>query len=264
MTYCIGLLLDDGLVMIADTRTNAGVDNFSSYKKLHTLADTPTRQIYACTSGSLSMSQSVISLVLEGLPATDGGELARSLSGCTSMFRVAQMVGEAVQIANRTVGSALDAINLSSSVSLLLGGRIGKAPPSLFQIYSAGNFIQCKSEAPFLQIGETKYGKPILDRGIADDTPLDEAVKVAFLSFDSAMRSNLGVARPLDMMVMKRDPKEPVMTRRIEPDDAYFNELSLRWSIMLHEAMRSIPNPPFMQPEPAEGDAQKNASEAAE
>lgn len=260
MTYCIGLLLEEGLVMIADTRTNAGVDNFSSYKKLHTLADTPTRQIYACSSGSLSMSQSVISLVLEGLPATDGGELARTLSGCTSMFRVAQMVGEAVQIANRTVGSALDAINLSSSVSILLGGRIGKGPPALFQIYSAGNFIQCKPESPFLQIGETKYGKPILDRGIAIDTPLDEAVKVAFLSFDSAMRSNLGVARPLDMMVMKRDPKEPLLARRIEPDDAYFNELSLRWAVMLHEAMRSIPNPPFMMP----AEAGKGASEAAE
>jgi putative proteasome-type protease len=260
MTYCIGLLLEEGLVMIADTRTNAGVDNFSSYKKLHTLADTPGRQIYACTSGSLSMSQSVISLILEGLPATDGGELARTLGGCTSMFRVAQMVGEAVQVANRTVGSALEAINLNSSVSLLLGGRIGKGPPSLFQIYSAGNFIQCKPESPFLQIGETKYGKPILDRGIAPETPLDEAVKVAFLSFDSAMRSNLGVARPLDMMVMKRDPKEPLLTRRIEPDDAYFNELSLRWSIKLHEATMSIPNPPFMRPVSEE----KGTSEAAE
>jgi putative proteasome-type protease len=132
---------------------------------------------------------------------------------------------------------------------LLVGGRIGKAAPTLFQIYAAGNFIQCKPESPFLQIGETKYGKPILDRGIEVDTPLDEAVKVAFLSFDSAMRSNLGVARPLDLMVMRRDPKAPILTRRIEPDDEYFNELSLRWSILLHEATRAIPNPPFMRQE---------------
>lgn len=249
MTYCIGLLLNQGLVMIADTRTNAGVDNFSSYKKLHTLAATPDRQIFACTSGSLSMSQSVISLIQEGLPSADGGGLPRTLANATSMFRVAQLVGEAVQVANRTVGNALDAINLNSSVSLLLGGRIGKTPPALFQIYTAGNFIQCKPESPFLQIGETKYGKPILDRGIEIDMPLDEAAKVAFLSFDSAMRSNLGVARPLDMIVMERDPKAPIFARRIESDDEYFNELSLRWSVLLHEATRAIPNPPFMRPE---------------
>ncbi|MDT9597965.1 peptidase [Sphingosinicella rhizophila] len=246
MTYCIGLLLNDGLVMMADTRTNAGVDNFSSYKKLHTLADSSKRQIFAVTSGSLSMSQTVISLIQEGLPAGDGSELSRTIGSATSMFRVAQMVGEAVQIANNTVGSALEAINLSSSVSLLLGGRIGDQPPALFQIYSAGNFIECSVEAPFLQIGETKYGKPILDRGIAMDMPLHEAVKVAFLSFDSAMRSNLGVARPLDLMVMPRAKGSAVLTRRIEPDDDYFNALSLRWSLLLHEATRAIPNPPFM------------------
>jgi putative proteasome-type protease len=259
MTYCIGLLLNEGLALIADTRTNAGVDNFSSYKKLHTLAAGADRQIYACTSGSLSMSQSVISLILEGLPASDGSELTRTLGRCSSMFRVAQLVGEAVQTANRTVGTALEAINLNSSVSLLVGGRIGKGAPQLFQIYSAGNFIQCKPESPFLQIGETKYGKPILDRGIEVDTPLDEALKVAFLSFDSAMRSNLGVARPLDLVVLRRDPMSPILARRIEPDDEYFNELSLRWSILLHEATRAIPNPPFMREE-----EEKPAEQAAE
>jgi putative proteasome-type protease len=247
MTYCIGLLLGEGLVMIADTRTNAGVDNFSSYRKLHRLADEEDRRIYACTSGSLSMSQSVISLLEEGLPAVEGSELSRTLAGCTSMFRVAQLVGEAVQTINRTVGSALAEINLSSSVSLLLGGRIGNEPPSLFLIYSAGNFIECTAESPFFQIGETKYGKPILDRGVRFETPLGEAVKVAFLSFDSAMRSNLGVARPLDLIVMRSDPGLPVLSRRIEPDDAYFNELSLRWAVLLHEASGAIPNPPFLE-----------------
>lgn len=246
MTYCIGMLLDQGLVMMADTRTNAGVDNFSSFKKLHTLADTPDRQIFACTSGSLSMSQAVISLIREGLPASQDGEMVRTLGTCSSMFRTAQLIGEAVQVAGATVGAALAAINISSSVSILLGGRIGKAPPSLYLIYSAGNFIECKAETPFLQIGETKYGKPILDRGIAMETPLDEAVKVGFLSYDSAMRSNLGVARPLDIMVMPRDRKAPILERRIESDDEYFNDLSLRWAELLHNATRQIPCPPFM------------------
>jgi putative proteasome-type protease len=226
MTYCIGMLLNQGLVLMADTRTNAGVDNFSSFKKLHTLADTPNRQIFACTSGSLSMSQAVISLIREGLPAIEEGGMMRTLNGATSMFRAAQLI--------------------SSSVSLLLGGRIGKGAPALFLIYPAGNFIECKSEVPFLQIGETKYGKPILDRGLALDTPLPDAVKVGFLSYDSAMHSNLGVARPIDIMVMPNDPKRPLLQHRVEADDAYFNDLSLRWSRLLHEGTLSIPNPPFM------------------
>ena len=246
MTYCLGLLLNAGLIMIADTRTNAGVDNFSSFKKLHTLCDEPGRQIYACSAGSLSISQSVLGLIHEGLPTGEDGEMMRTLGGVTSMFRAAQLVGEAVQLASATVGAALATINISSSVSLLLGGRVGRGPPALYLIYGAGNFIECKSDVPFLQIGETKYGKPILDRGLDLDTPLDEAVKVGFLSFDSAMRSNLGVARPLDLLVMPRDPKEPIFTRRIEVDDDYFNDLSLSWSEHLHQATRNIPNPPWM------------------
>jgi putative proteasome-type protease len=156
------------------------------------------------------------------------------------------MIGEAVQITNHTVGEALAEINLNGSLALLLGGRIGDAPPRLFLIYSAGNFIECQAESPFLQIGETKYGRPILDRAITRDTALDEAVKIGFLSFDSAMRSNLAVARPLDLMVMPNDPKAPVLTRRIERDDSYFNDLSQSWGKLLRDATRTIPPPPFM------------------
>jgi putative proteasome-type protease len=246
MTYCVGLLLESGLVMIADTRTNAGVDNFSSYRKLHVLADRPDRKIFLCTSGSLSMSQSAIGRLTDALPAPVGDETALTVATAPSMFRVAELVGEAVQSVNRSVGSVLAEANISSSMSLLLGGRIGHEPPSLYLVYSAGNFIHCSPESPFLQIGETKYGKPILDRGIRYGTPLDEAVKVALLSFDSAMRSNLGVARPLDLMVMPADPSRPVLTRRIEADDAYFNALSLRWAVLLHAATGQIPNPPWM------------------
>ena len=247
MTYCVGLLLEAGLVMIADTRTNAGVDNFSSYRKLHVLADTADRQIFLCTSGSLSMSQSVIGQLTEGLPAPEGDTGVATIATAPSMFRVAELVGEAVQKVNRSVGSVLAEASISSSVSLLLGGRIGAGPPSLYLVYSAGNFIHCSPESPFLQIGETKYGKPILDRGIRNFTPLDEAVKVALLSFDSAMRSNLGVARPLDLIVMPADPDQPVLSRRIEADDSYFNALSLRWAVLLHEATGQIPNPPWMK-----------------
>jgi putative proteasome-type protease len=164
------------------------------------------------------------------------------------MFRAAQLVGEALQIANRSVGEALESLNIAGGSTLLLGGRIGRGRPTLFLIYEAGNFIECQREVPFFQIGETKYGRPILDRVVRTGTPLAEAVKIGFLSFDSSMRSNLAVARPLDLMVMPSDPAAPVQTRRIENNDPYFNDLSSRWSELLHDATRAIPDPPFMLP----------------
>jgi putative proteasome-type protease len=246
MTYCLGMLLDAGLVMIADTRTNAGIDNIHSYRKLHCLADEPGRQVYAATAGNLSVSQTVISLVKEGLPAEEEGRMGRTLAQASSMFRAAQLVGEALQAANKTVGEALAALNIPGSASILLGGRIGAGPPSLYQIYEAGNFIECRSELPFFQIGETKYGRPILDRILKRGTPLGEAVKLGFLSFDSAMRSNLAVGRPLDIMVMPAEPDAPVLTQRIDGEDRYFNDLSVRWALLLKDAADTIPDPPFL------------------
>lgn len=252
MTYCLGMLLDAGLVMMADTRTNAGVDNISSYRKLHVLADEPDRQVFAATAGNLSVTQTAISMIREGLPSGQGEGQGqgrpRTLADASSMFRAAQLVGEALKIANRSVGEALESLNIAGGSTLLVGGRIGRARPSLFLIYEAGNFIECQREVPFFQIGETKYGRPILDRVVRASTPLAEAVKIGFLSFDSSMRSNLAVARPLDLMVMPSDPDLPVLTRRIENNDPYFNDLSSRWSELLHEATRAIPDPPFMLP----------------
>jgi putative proteasome-type protease len=149
-------------------------------------------------------------------------------------------------VTSRQVNAALAGSGVSGDVSILLGGRIGSGRPTLFLIYSAGNFIECKKETPFFQIGENKYGKPILDRNISVDTPLEEAVKVGFLSFDSAIRSNLAVARPLDLMIMPSDPKRPILTRRIEAEDDYFDGLSREWGRLLHDAVHQIPNPPFM------------------
>ena len=247
MTYCLGMLLETGLIMMSDTRTNAGVDNFSIYKKLHLLADGPDRTIYACTAGNLSVSQTAISIINEGLtpPSEEEGRL--TLQNAPSMFRAAQLMGEAIQIATHQVAQALEGVNVAVGASTLLGGRIGDSRPELYLIYEAGNFIQCKPESPFFQIGETKYGRPILDRELCPPMPLAEAVKYGFLSFDAAIASNLGVARPIDLMVMPADPKQPILTRRIERRDDYFDDLSERWSDALHEASKAIPNPPFMQ-----------------
>lgn len=246
MTYCLGMLLEAGLIMIADSRTNAGVDDISSYRKLHCLADTRDRCIYAASAGNLSTSQTVISLLREGLPAGEDGALVRTIAEPSSMFRAAQLVGEAVRVANDTVGKALASLKIGGAASILLGGRIGDAPPALFLIYSAGNFIECKPDVPFFQIGETKYGRPILDRVVHPTTSLAEAMKVGFLSFDASIRSNLAVGRPLDLMVMPAAKGARVLTHRIAEDDAYYTDLSQRWGDLLQDATEAIPDPPFM------------------
>lgn len=247
MTYCLGMLLDEGLILMSDTRTNAGVDNFSMYKKLHLLADGPVRTIYACTAGNLSVSQTAISVVNEGMSSPPPGDedVRYTLHDVPSMFRAAQLMGEAMQIATRQVSQALAGMNIPVGASTLIGGRVGNSRPELYLIYEAGNFIQCKPESPFFQIGETKYGRPILDRELRPATPLAEALKYGFLSFDAAMASNLGVARPIDLMVMPTDRSRPILTRRIEREDPYFDALSDQWGEALREASRRIPNPPF-------------------
>ena len=246
MTYCLGMLLDAGLIMIADTRTNAGVDDISAYRKLHCLIDEPDRIIYAASAGNLSTTQTIISLLREGLPADPEGKITRTIMDPPSMFRAAQLVGEAVQIANETVGKALASIRISGASSILLGGRIGDGPPMLYLIYSAGNFIENKPDVPFFQIGETKYGRPMLDRVVSPKTPLGEAVKIGFLSFDASIRSNLAVGRPLDLMVLPNKPGGRALVRRVGLDDAYFNDLSARWGDLLNNAAAAIPDPPFM------------------
>lgn len=246
MTYCLGMLLDAGLIMMADTRTNAGIDNFSTFKKLHVLAEGDDRRIFAASAGSLSVSQSVVSLLLEDHLAAETGEISRSMRECTTMFRAAQIVGEAVERANDTVGAALERAHIDSDVELLVGGRIGGGAVRLFLVYSAGNFIECTSEVPFLQVGETKYGRPILDRALRYDTPLDEAVKIGLLSFDSTMKSNLGVSRPIDIMVMPRDCRDLISCRRVDEHDSYFDDITARWAQLLRDATQDIPNPAWM------------------
>ena len=246
MTYCLGMLLDSGMVLMADTRTNAGVDYFSTFRKLHVLADEPDRQIYAAAAGSLSVSQSVVSLLKEAQMTAGVEEPVRSLSGVATMFGAAQIVGGAVQTIGETIGAALAREHIDNELELLVGGRIGNGPLRLFLVYTIGNFIECTSEAPFLQIGETKYGKPILDRALNYRTPLADAVKIGCLSFDSTMKSNLGVARPIDVLVMPKERDRPLMVRRIDREDEYFSDITRQWASSLSKAMDEIPNPPWL------------------
>ncbi len=242
MTYCLGVVVDEGVLMVADTRTNAGVDNVSCYRKLHCLADLPDRQIHIASSGNLSVSQRVVNRLSGGQALTLFEPSPVHEAG--SLFEVAEAVGAVLREGNEELRAALG--KEKCGATLLLGGRIGNEPPRLFLIYPEGNFIECRADVPYLQIGETKYGRPILDRVITRSTPLAAAVKIAFLSFDSAMRSNLSVARPLDLMMLPAAAGAGARTLRIEQDDVYFNELSRRWSSALVEAAGMMPDPHFL------------------
>ncbi len=246
MTYCVGLLVRAGLVLIADTRTNAGIDNISIYRKLHTLVDDEERLIFAASAGSLSVTQSMLSRLEEGLPCLDDTGVPRTLSTQPTMFRVAQMVGEALAVSRRAIGQTLEGTKINANASILVGGRIGDGPLVLYLVYNEGNFIECQPDAPFLQIGELKYGKPILDRALTYETALEEAVKVALISFDSTIRSNLSVGRPLDLVAIPSDRSIEPVRRRIDEDDSYFNELSADWGRLLNESRMAIADPPFM------------------
>lgn len=253
MTYCIGIRLRQGLIMIADTRTNAGIDNISTYRKLHVLADTEERFMVVASAGNLSVTQLVLGMLAEGLPPLAVDEQPRKLEHMPTMFRAAQLIGEAVMMAGRQLKPALHAAGVSSGISLLLGGRIGDTPPQLFLIYDAGNFIECQPDSPFYQIGATQYGKPILDRAMNYESTIDEAVKVGLLSFDSTIRSDKSVGLPFDLMVIRADPSLPIIKRRIEPDDPYMRTLSSRWSVVLNEGRAAIPDPPFLADEVGTG-----------
>ncbi len=246
MTYCVGMRPKSGLVIISDTRTNAGIDNISIYNKLHVLADDAERLIVCASAGSLSVTQSMLSMVAEGLDPEHDEDPRRTVANSSSMFRVAQLVGEALSVSWRQISELLDGTGINSDVSLLLGGRIGDGPLMLYLIYSQGNFIECQPDSPYAQIGELKYGKPMLDRALHWDSPLDEAVKVGLISFDSTMRSNLSVGPPLDLIVIPEDRTQPVVRRRIVEGDAYFATLSAEWGRLLNDARQQIPDPPFM------------------
>ncbi len=246
MTYCVGMRLQAGVVIIADTRTNAGIDNISIYKKLHTLIETPERLIVIASAGSLSVTQSMLSLLAEGLEPEHEDMPRRRIEDAPSMFRVAEMVGEALAHARKNIGRTLQGTGINADVSLILGGRVGDEPLKLYLIYSEGNFIETQPDCPYAQIGELKYGKPILDRALAWDTPLDEAMKTGLISFDSTMRSNLSVGLPFDFIVIPADRSQPILRRRIEEHDDYFMKLSGEWGRLLNEARQAVPDPPYL------------------
>ena len=247
MTYCAGILLRSGLVMFADTRTNAGFDDVSTFRKLHVYETPRDRVLAIATAGNLSVTQTALSILAEGLPNLETGEL-ETLENVPTMLRAAQLIGHAVRRVKKDLAEGLEQEHVEASVSLLLGGQIRGGPLRLFMIYDAGNFIECGVDAPFLQIGEHKYGRPILVRAVNYDTELYDALKIGLISIDSTIKSNLAVGLPIDLMVLRRDELKTELKYRIEPDEPYFHDLSERWSEALRVAHTNIPRPPYAPP----------------
>ena len=241
MTYCVGLLLDAGLVMMSDTRTNAGLDNISIYRKMFVFEKPGDRVVSIMTAGSLSITQSVISKLQHEIDSTEASPKSSILLAET-MLDVAELVGQTLSDVSASIGEKMERMGSKSpAASLILGGQRKGGEMRLFLIYPEGNFIEATEETPYFQIGEFKYGKPILDRVVHLNTSIEEGRKVVLLSMDSTMRSNLSVGMPLDLLTVRRDAYRVASRERIEPGDPTFTAMSDAWSRALRDAFLNMP-----------------------
>lgn len=242
MTYCVAIRPDAGLVFLADSRTNAGVDQISTFRKL-TLFERPgDRVIVLMSAGNLSLSQAVRGVLTERVSETEG------LWAVPTLWEAAVCVGEAVRTVYHREAASLRQHDVSFNVNLILGGQIGRERCRLFHIYPAGNFIEATDETVYFQIGESKYGKPILDRVVDRHTPLDVATKCALASMDSTLRSNISVGMPLDLLVYEADSLRVTRYARITRENVYFRNLTQIWRTRLREVLNELPNPVWAEP----------------
>ncbi len=235
MTYCVAMRLAEGVVCVSDSRTNAGVDHIAVFRKLHRFGIDGERVIVLQSAGNLATSQSVVTLLRQRINSDEGVHL----DNVPTMFEAARLVGKTL----REVLAHED-IDRDFSCSFLLSGQIAGESPQLYNIYPQGNFIAATEDTPYFQIGESKYGKPILDRALNYQLPLEKALRCALISFDSTIRSNLSVGTPLDLLVYRNDSLRLPTGRRLYDDDPYWAMIRTQWSEGLKQAMASMPPPP--------------------
>jgi len=238
MTYCVGMCVDEGLVFLSDTRTNAGVDHVSAARKMAVFEQPGERVIVLLAAGNLALTQAVTQLLSE--PADHG---APTLYSCATMAEAARIVGDAVREVHRRDALALAEFSVDFNCSFILGGQIEGQGPRLFMVYAAGNFIESTRVSPYFQIGESKYGKPIIDRVITPASPLDEAAKCALISMDSTLRSNLSVGLPLDLLVYEKDALRVTRFATLDNNSAYYQMINRTWGERLRQLFGEIPNP---------------------
>lgn len=239
MTYCIGLRLNHGLVFMSDTRTNAGLDNISITPKMFTWDVPGERVITLMTAGNLATTQALISLLEERSKAAS--ERNPTILQVPTMFQVARLVGATLKEVIDESGPDGQSASAKFKASVILGGQIAGGAPTLFLIYPEGNFIEVTDDAPFFQIGETKYGKPILVRAYDPNMPFEDAIKLMMVSFDSTIKANLSVGLPLDFQTYQNDSLSAPKQVRIEADDTYFLSISDGWGTALKSALAKLP-----------------------
>lgn len=239
MTYCVGMMLDHGLVFMSDTRTNAGLDNISSFKKLHIFERPGERVLTLLSAGNLATTQSVISLLEERGKAPDDRDPA--ILSVPSMFQAARLTADLLREVIAGHEGAGQEADSAFGGTILLGGQIAGAPPRLFLIYPEGNFIEASADTPYFQTGEIKYGRPILVRAHRPDMPFDEAMRLLLVSFDSTVKANLTVGPPFDFHFYNADSLERGVTGRVEADDPYFQLIQEGWGDALKSALGSLP-----------------------
>lgn len=240
MTYAVAFLLESGLVFAADSRTNAGVDDVSTHRKLTVFEKPGERLMTLLASGNLALTQAILERLRQGNRKKKG---VANLMNAPDMFAAAQVVGEAVRDVHRHDSAALREHHEEFRVGLIFGGQIKGGPMRLFMIYAAGNFIEASPDSPYFQIGENKYGKPIIDRTITHRSSMKEVAKCLLLSFDSTMRSNISVGLPIDLLCYRKDSYKRGFTARINETDSYFQSVRAYWSDALRFAFQEMPDP---------------------
>jgi putative proteasome-type protease len=240
MTYCVGMLLDSGLVFASDSRTHAGVDHLATFRKMTVYEKPGDRVLVLLASGNLSVTQGVVNLIGEETHAPNGAETIWTVA---SLFHAARLVGDALRNVHEVDGAHLKRHGEEFGVSIILGGQIRGEAPRLFHLYAAGNFIEATPETCYFQIGEIKYGKPIIDRLLTRRSTLTEGAKCALLSFDSTIRSNISVGPPIDLLCHERDRLRVAVRRSIEDKDPYFSEIKRLWAQGLRDTFAAIPDP---------------------
>lgn len=242
MTYCVGVLLDQGLVLASDTRTNAGVDQVATFPKMHIFEIPGERMIALLTAGNLALTQSIVGRLREAVKRNEGSHL----NNVSSLFEATSLVGDEVRYAFEKDGEHLKNHHADFQVSIIVAGQIKGEKPRLFTVYNAGNFIETSAETPYFQIGEIKYGKPIIDRVIRHDTNLMDAVKCILISFDSTIRSNISVAAPIDLAMYETDSFRTTLRQRVCENDPYYSTIRKGWSDGLKTVFKELPNPDWV------------------
>lgn len=248
MTYCLSLLCREGIIFLSDSRTSAGVDNINIRPKMRVYAEPGKRVICLMTSGNLSVTQSVVALIEEDALLAKRDPQTPHLLNQHTLFETARYVGAKIRRVGDMDRAALERDGFSFNINVLVGGQIAGQPPQIHQVYPQGNSLKANVESPFLQIGEYKYGKPVLDRGFKFETRLSDAVKFAILSMEATVKSNVSVGGPFDLLLYETDSLVVKYRRRLEDADPYFREIQRKWGegiVQLVEQMPSLDFPPL-------------------